>query len=142
MSYATVERAKLAISMSKDTGWLSLGRAEIQAHGNLSMEELRGISSMTKVVGKDAPVRVSIADRELTITAGNQRGARMTRQIDIDTTFAGSCETVFGSHFPKLVNIMPSGTIIFHMGMKSALILRHSEVAALLVLKHQEGADQ
>tara|TARA_R110000822_G_scaffold59325_3_gene148100 strand:+ start:5077 stop:5832 length:756 start_codon:yes stop_codon:yes gene_type:complete len=142
MSYATVDRAKLAISMSKDAGWMSLGRAEIQAHGNMSMEELRGISSMTKVVGKDAPVRVSVEDQEMTITAGTQRGARMTRQIDIDTTFAGSCETVFGSHFPKLANIMPSGTVIFHMGLKSALILRHSEVSALLVLKHQEGADQ
>jgi len=142
ISYATVDRAVLALAMSEQKGWVSLGRAEIQTHGNMTMEELRGISSMTKVVGKDAPVRVSIEDQEMTITAGTQRGARMTRQIEIDTTFAGSCETVFGSHFPKLVNIMPSGTIMFHMGMKSALILRHSEVAALLVLKHQEGADQ
>jgi len=142
LSYATVDRAKTAIGMSKNADWKSLGRAEIQVHGNMTMEELRGISSMTKVVGKDAPVRVSIADGEVTITAGTQRGARMTRQIEVDTQYTGSCETVFGSHFPKLVNIMPSGTIIFHMGMKSALILRHSEVSALLVLKHQEGVDQ
>lgn len=98
---------------------------------------------MTKVVGKDAPVKVRLADNEMIITAGNQRGAKMSRQINVDVnTQEHECETVFGSHFPKLLNLMSSGTILFHMGNKSALVLDHSEIQQTLVLKHQEGADK
>ena len=142
MSYSTVDRALGAINAAKKNSWQKLGRADLQSHGNFSMEEIRGLSALTKVVGKDAPVRVSIADGDMTITAGNQRGAKMSRQIEIDAKDNGSCETIFGSHLPKLLNLMPSGTVIFHMGNRSALVLEHAEVAALLILKHQEGADQ
>ena len=141
MSHLTVNRATTAVENAKKNSWAKLGRADLESHGTFSMEEVRGLSSLTKVVGKDAPVRVSLSDGELTVTAGMQRGAKMSRSIEVDTEFNGLSETVFGSHFPRLINLMPSGTAIFHMGDKSALVLEHAEVAALLILKHQEGVN-
>lgn len=143
MSYTTVGRAEQAISAAKKNSWKKLGRADLECHGNFSTEDIQGLSSMTKVVGKDAPVKVRLADNEMTITAGNQRGAKMSRQINVDVNAQEQeCETVFGSHFPKLLNLMSSGTILFHMGNKSALVLDHSEIEQTLILKHQEGADK
>jgi len=142
LSNATVNRAESAIQEAKKNSWSNLGRAQLQCHGTLSSDEIRGLDSMTKVVGKDSPVRVVIDDGEMIITAGSQRGSKMSRNIEVDISVTSEyTETVFASHFPKLLNIMPSGDIIFHMGNKSALVLEHSDIQALLILKHQEGVE-
>jgi hypothetical protein len=142
MSHTTVSRAESAITSAAKNKWVKLGRADLECHGMLTVGATRGMTALTKVVGKDAPVKVRVADGEMTITAGTNRGARMTRQCDVDTDYNGTCETVFGPHFPKLLNLMPSGPALFHMGNKSALVIVHAEVACTLVLKHQEGVDQ
>ena len=143
ISHATVDRALVAIGSAMQDGWKRIGNADLDCSGNLTMEQLRGLSSMTKVVGKDAPVSIKVADGNMIITAGSKRGARMNREIEVDVSRNTSeeCETVFGSHLPKLVDIIPSGPVIFYMGNKSALVLKHGEVAATLILKHQEGVD-
>lgn len=141
-SYQTVERAKVAIFTAREKSWSVLGRAKLQCHGTLNTEDIRGLESLTKVVGKSAPVRINVTDGEMTITAGQSRGAKMSRQIDIDLAANWEpCLTVFGPHLPKLMNLMPSGEILFHMGDKGALVMEHTEVDALLILKHQEGVE-
>lgn len=142
MSHTTVDRAETAISYAAQNKWDKLGRADLECHGTLTIGATRGMTALTKVIGKDAPIKVRVADGEMTIAAGTDRGARMTRQCDVDTDYNGTCETVFGPHFPKLLNLMPSGPAIFHMGNRSALVIVHAELACTLVLKHQEGVDQ
>lgn len=142
MSHTTVMRAETAINYAAQNKWTKLGRADLECHGMLTIGATRGMTALTKVVGKDAPIKVRVADGEMTIAAGTNRGARMTRQCDVDTDYNGTCETVFGPHFPKLLNLMPSGPALFHMGNKSALVIVHAELACTLVLKHQEGVDQ
>ena len=142
MSHTTVDRADTAINQAVRNQWAKLGRADLECHGMLTMGDTRGMTALTKVVGKDAPVKVRVADGEMTIAAGTNRGARMTRQCDVDTDYDGTCETVFGPHFPKLLNLMPSGPALFHMGNKSALVIVHAELACTLILKHKEGVDQ
>lgn len=142
MSHTTVDRAETAISYAAQNKWAKLGRADLECHGTLTVGATRGMTALTKVIGKDAPVKVRVADGEMTIAAGTNRGARMTRQCDVDTDYNGTCETVFGPHFPKLLDLMPSGPAIFHMGNKSALVIVHAELACTLILKHQEGVDQ
>lgn len=139
LSYQGVDRAQTALAEAKNNGWTKLGRANLEVHGVVGMGELHGLSSMTKVTGKDSPVRVKIEDGEMVVTAGNERGARMSRTIEVDIKNGLMAETVFGSHLPHLLNAMPSGDVLFHMGNKSALVLRHGEQDAMLVLMHQEG---
>lgn len=142
MSHTTVDRAEIAVRDAAQNNWTKLGRADLECHGTLTIGAIRGMTALTKVIGKDAPVKVCVADGEMTIAAGTNRGARMTRQCDVDTDYNGTCETVFGPHFPKLLDLMPSGPAIFHMGNKSALVIVHAELACTLILKHQEGVDQ
>ena len=143
MSYVTVAKAREAIMSGKNNDWTKLGRAELQCHGTLNSVEFDGIASMMKVTGKDAPVRVTIADGEMTITAGSKRGARINRTIPVDVKESSQVtETIFSSDLPKLLSAMPTGEIIFHMGNKSALVMLHGEIDATLILKHQEGVDE
>ena len=142
MSAQTIDRADVAIKEAKKNMWTKLGRAELQVHGTFEMDDARGLDSMTKVAGKDAPVRIHLKDDEMTITAGSRRGARMSREVFVDTPDGTDCETVFGPHIPKLLNLMPAGPTALHMGDKSALVFSNNETDALLILKHQEGVDQ
>tara|TARA_Y100001938_G_scaffold150386_1_gene241078 strand:+ start:3320 stop:4090 length:771 start_codon:yes stop_codon:yes gene_type:complete len=142
LSYQSVDRAKVAISNAVNNKWTKLGRADIQYHATATMGDLHGLSSMTKVVAKDAPIRVKMEGESMTITAGNMRGTRMSRTIDVDELTSNAfAETVFSSQFPKLLSIMPSGEVTLRMGNKNALIISHNELACLLILKHQEGVD-
>ena len=142
LSYASVERAHSAIEKAKRDSWGSLGRAKIQAHGSFMMSELHGLQTMTKATAKDAPVRVSVTDGQMKVSAGQARGARMTRVIETksETTWE-DCQSVFSSSLPSLLRIMPSCVIHYHMGEKSALVLDNQDTGALLVLKHQEGIE-
>ena len=142
LSYQSVDRAKKAVSEAKRNGWGKLGRASIQAHGTLMMSELHGLQTMTKVTSKDAPVRISVKDGEMVLSAGQARGARMTRVIETQSENESiDCQSVFSSMLPSLLKIMPSGVIQYHMGEKSALVLDNQDTNALLVLKHQAGVD-
>ena len=142
LSYQSVDRAKVAISNAVKNNWTKLGRADIQYHATATMSDLHGLSSMTKVVAKDAPIRVKMEDECMTITAGNMRGTTMSRTIDVDELTSNAfAETVFSSQFPKLLSIMPSGEVTLRLGNKNALIISHNELACLLILKHQEGVD-
>ena len=98
---------------------------------------------MSKVAAKDSAIKVEVnINDEMIITAGNSRGARMCRKIDVDSHAKSvPVETVFGQHMPDLAKLMPSGSVQFHMGNRSALVLVHTEVDAVMILKHQEGAD-
>lgn len=142
ISNSTVSRATIAIKSATENQWSTLGRANLQCHGTSTMESFKGLGGMSKVVGKDAPVRITVDDGQLTITAGTKRGSRMSRQADIDTDFKGFCEATFGSHASKLFSVVPSGDCIIHMGDKSAFVIESETTPTLLILKHQEGVDQ
>jgi hypothetical protein len=139
LSHQSVGRAQLALAEAQSNNWTKLGRANLEVHGVLNMGDLHGLATMSKVTGKDSPVRIRIEDGEMVITAGNERGARMSRTIDVDVKDGDMAETVFGGHLPRLLHAMPSGDVLFHMGNRSALVLRHGEQDAMLVLMHQEG---
>jgi hypothetical protein len=142
MSNASVARARVAISGFEKSGYKKLGRADIQCHGTLTMSDLHGIEAMAKATSKDAPVRINVDDKEMVVTVGSIRGARMSRRIDVDCEQSVKVETVFSSVLPKLLRVMGSGDVEFFIGMGSALILKHQDVNTMLILKHQEGVDQ
>jgi len=143
LSAHSVDRANEAVTKAIKTGWNKLGRAELSCHGTMSTLEFDGISTMTKVSAKDSPVRVTVEDGEMVITAGAQRGAKMSRTINVDVKDESKpVTTVFGNHLPKLLSLVGAGEVIFHIGNKSALVLQHAEMPTVLVLKHQEGVDE
>ena len=144
LSAQSLSRAKMAISAAQKNGWTKLGRAVLENHGTLEIDSIKDLSTMSKVAAKDSAIKVEInINDEMIITAGNSRGARMCRTVDIDSQAKSApVETVFGQHMPDLARLMPSGSVQYHMGNRSALVLQHMEVDALMILKHQEGADK
>ena len=143
LSAHSVDRANEAVTKAKGNDWTKLGRAELTCHGMMSTSEFDGITTMTKVSAKDSPVRVTVEEGEMIITAGAQRGAKMSRIINVDVRDdAKPVTTVFGNHLPKLLSLVGAGEVIFHIGNKSALVLQHTETPTILVLKHQEGVDE
>ena len=142
LSHQSVARAHMAVESAVKNGWSKLGRAELDCHGTLVMSELHGLEAMMKVTAKDSPVRISVDDNEMTVSAGNSLGARMSRRIDVDCHKSATVETVFSSSLPKLLRMMGSGDVEFHIGNRSAFVLIHQEVDTTLILKHQEGVDQ
>lgn len=142
LSHQSVARAQMAVQSAVKNGWSKLGRAELTCHGTLVMNELHGLEAMMKVTAKDSPVRISVDDDEMTVSAGSSLGARMSRRIDVDCHERATVETVFSSSLPKLLRMMGSGDVEFHIGNRSALVLVHQEVNTTLILKHQEGVDQ
>ena len=143
LSHQSVARAKMAVAGAESNGWKTLGRAELSCHGTLVMSELHGLEAMMKVTAKDSPVRISVEENEMIVSAGSSLGARMSRRLDVDCQQNSTAvETVFSSALPKLLRIMGSGNVEFHIGNRSALVLIHQDVNATLILKHQEGADR
>jgi len=141
LSALTINRAEEAIRAAKQSNWSRLGRAKLDVEGTLEMGNLHGLGTMTKVTGKDSPVRIEVLLGEMTVTAGNHRGARMARTISIDGGENGEHSTTFGSSLPSLLTCMPKGPVSFYMGDQSALVFSHNELSNLLILKHQEGVE-
>lgn len=142
LSHQSVARAQMAVASAVQNGWSKLGRAEMTCHGTLVMNELHGLEAMMKVTAKDSPVRIIVDEDEMTVSAGSSLGARMSRRIEVDCHESSAVETVFSSALPKLLRMMGSGNVEFHIGNRSAFVLVHQEVDTTLILKHQEGVDQ
>ena len=144
-SAASLERANFAIQTMIDANFTKIGPALLDIHGQLNMEDIRGLSTAVKIAGKDAPCKIKVnpRDKELIVVVGHVvSGANVNRIVKLNNCQGGEeAFTHFGSHLPQTLRCMSNGMVDFHMGGNAALVLQHHEHDDLLVLKHQQGVD-